>query len=842
MRRIAPVIAILGTLLALGLAPERAQAVSEGPSVDPAAARTAAGWLQTYRELASVAPRHCPRVTMPTLSEAVPSRAFVLSVPTGPDAESPLVATIKDPIVERFIVLSEDANGCVHVSASGRALPFRARSLFSPFPNGLLPESRGATPSVAIVVDHKSVRPWVEVMSAERFQRISERLWLLLAMFTGMLATLCMVSILVAYYRPSTLVRAYVVYIIALQLYQLQALGLGAAWLPFWPPAHMHQTLQALAAGTAVLGISLPVFAFLRPRGGARIALIVFTGLTAAGFYLSALDAFSYRFGSATLLLLSMLLVVVLVRRLSTGEPAMRWFAIGLTAAIAGGGTQAATIALQGAWMPPMTAYAFPLGNVVESVCWLIAILMRLRAENLSLEQQLLDDAEHDWLTGLYRRAYVHRRIEELIADCRAREHCAIGLIYIDLGDLRQINNRFGQASGDEAIKTFATALRELKLDIDSIGRYHGDEFVVLMNPDAHWSQTEGAAATILGRFREPFVLRDCRVLVRPDLAILRIDQSYGSADEVIRDANYALQVTKQLGGRRTTQFEPAMRDRAEAEHALRHRIEEAIRQDRLELHYQPVVELEGLSPIGFEALLRWQLPGREAIGVHHALTVAEASGLLPALGERIVDMALHQLATWQHQGVWSPTFFLSINVCEQQMLDGRLLKHLHSGLHRYGIDATAVRLEIAERSLGIGGNDNWSQVVLPHLLNQFVLLGIDNFGDGLASLTTLTDLQPDYLKLDRRLVSSVARLPRAQSLARSSCLLATNIGCMAIAEGIETLEQLETLRDLGFEHGQGTFIAAPMSGQDIVTWVQLSDGRHDAGRISISRERRQVH
>jgi len=783
--------------------------------------RSAADWLERFEQRAASAPASCPEAEIPALDSHAPAQAFVLSMPPN-EADEPLVATIKDPIVELFIVLSEDADGCIRSGVSGRLVAFESRSFPSPFPNTELPRHFGAAPTVAIVADHKSVRPWLELVPAARFECLSERLWVAFGMFTGMLATLFVVGLLIARYYPSDIVWAYLAYIVALQLYQLQALGIGPAWLPFWPPPSMHHLTQALAAGTAVIGMSLPVITFLRPQGHMRILLVIGVALSASGFYLSALDAAAYRFGAAVLPALAVIVITLLVRRLRNPDPAMRWFAIGLAAALAGGGMQAAAVVLQGAGLPPIAAFGFPIGNVVESICWLIAILLRAKGHQLALQHRLIFEAHHDALTQVYSRSYMHGRIAQAIADAKDPQRGASGLLYIDLGAFRLINDRFGQSVGDRVLREFAQTLLGLGLNADAIGRYSGEEFVVLMSRDAHWSHTEGAAVTILGRFRDPLEIDEQHVLLRPDIGVVRIGADYREVDEVIQDANRALRLAKQLGGRRVTHFEPEMRQRAETRHTALSAAEAAIREERLELHYQPVVELDGMSPIGFEALLRWPQADANPVSIQQVLAVADTAGLLRPLGRRIARLVLEQITDWQRRGVWSPAFFVSINVCEQQLVDGGLLDDLHTGLQQYRIDASDIRLEISERSLG--ADIDWSFHVLPRLLNQHILLGIDNFGAGLASLTTLTDLQPDYLKIDRSLVASLATLPRAQSLARAGRLLAQDIGCLAIAEGIETEAQLETLREMGFEHGQGRLIAAPMAGADIAAWIQLAD------------------
>jgi diguanylate cyclase (GGDEF)-like protein len=786
----------------------------------------AEAWLQRYRTLATKAPASCPPVSIPAIDDHAPKRAFLLEPSTAQQASEPLVATLKDPIAERFIVLAQDDSGCIRVGESGRVVPFNQRSILSPFPNSRLPLNFGSTPPIAIVIDHKAIRPWVDVLPESLLQCLSERIWIALGMLAGILATLFVIAILMTRYQRSALTLAYLGYIAALLFYQLQAMGLGAAWLSSWPAPNGHHLLQAIALGSVVIGMSLPVIAFLRPCGGLRRLLLISVALSAGGFYLSAQIIEAYRFGAAVLPLLAVVVILLLARRLRDGEPGVRWFAGGLAAALLGGGIQALSVVTQGAWLPAISAFAFPIGNLFESTCWLIAIALRLRADHLSLQRQLIYEAHHDSLTGSHSRSYMRTRILGAITNAKRTRGSSSGLLYIDLGGFKGINDRFGQAVGDEVLRAVSAILQNLGLNADSIGRYGGDEFIILMRQDLHWSHTEGAAATILGRFQEPIELDEMAVLIRPDIGIVRISAEYPGVDEVIQDANRALQITKQLGGRHATLFEPQMRNRANTQQALHDALEEAIRNRKLDLHFQPMVALDSMLPVGFEALLRSPLLREKGIGVDQLFAVAEPAGMLTNIGEHVVELALAQISAWQRQGAWSAGLFLSINVCQRQLIDGRFLAHLHRALQAHAIDPSTIRLELSEGSLGT--DLDWSTQVLPRLLNQHLLIGIDNFGAGLASLKVLTELEPDYIKVDRRLIAALATLPRAQNLARAARQFATDAGMLAIAEGIETKTQLESLRELGFEYGQGRLIASPMSGAETASWLQLVARAHD--------------
>jgi|GEM_PF-2069634 len=786
---------------------------------------SASAWLQRYATLAASAPRNCPPASIPKLEQGIAARAFILEPSLSQLEMAPLVAVMKDAIAERFIVLAEDANGCIQVGQSGRSVPFAWRSVFSPFPNSLLPERLGATPAVGIIADPKVIRPWIELVPRPQFVLQSDHDWILLGLFTGILLSFLLAATLIALAQGGALIWAYFAYILCALFYQFQALGIGRVWLPFWPPDRVFPLMQALATGTGILSMTLVLLLFLQPRGRLRTLMLASASLCLGAFYLSAIIPGLYQVAAAALLLMAIPVISLLALRLRTGETSIRWFALGIVASSLGAGTQALTIVTQGAWLPPEAGFATLFGNIAEAIFWMLAIITRIKAQYLSLQEQRLNEFRYDSLTDSYNRRYLRERINRAIAAAQGPDGRPSGLLYIDLVGFQTIKDRFGQAIGDEALRRFSQMLQDMGFKTDAIGRYEGHDFVILMRQDAHFSETEGAAATILSRFQEAIEVRGISILLRPNIGMLRIDAQYADVDEVMEDANRALRISTQLGGRRTTLFEPAMRERAKIEQALVNALEEAIRQHQIDLYYQPTVVLERMSPIGFEALLHCPHLSDQGISVEQTFATAESAGLLKPLGERVIELALTQIASWQRQGLWSTDLFLSLNVGQQQLIDRRFLGDLHRAMQRHHIDACSIRLEITERSLGI--DLDWSRHVLPRLLNQHVLIGLDNFGAGLASLTMLTDLQPDYIKLDRRLVAGLSSLPRAQNLARVARLFATEIGCLSIAEGIETNAQLETLRELGFEHGQGHLIAAPMSGAETTSWLQLAARTH---------------
>jgi Amt family ammonium transporter len=781
---------------------------------------SAGDWLAAYAALAAAAPRSCPPPDLPELDAATPAQTFVLADAVRRAGPGPLVAYSGDPIAERFIVLAQDVKGCVHIGASGRLLPFDARSLPSPFPNVELPAALGLVPPVAIISDGKSLRPWINVRGEDDFRRLSNRTWLLLGLFMGMLPILLVVGIVVLVYRRNALALAYVAYIAALIVYQIQALGIGFAWLPFWPPPELGRPLHSFGVGLVTAGIGTVVVAFLRPRGLLRVVLIGGIALTCLAFFSSWLTMSAHRFAAGMLCALALVVLAALLHRLQHPEPALRWFAAGLGATMAGGGLQAASIIGNGAGLPAIAAFAFPIGNSIEAVFWLMALMSRLHAENQELHRQLIHDANHDPLTGSYGRRWLRGRLAALLAWTKAGPDRRFSLLFIDLDGFKQINDRLGHAAGDGVLRAVANAIIELSGDGDNVGRFGGDEFVVLMRPGADDCLAEGAAAAIVARFQRPVDAGGVQVRVSASVGILTITTDYADVDQIIRDADVALYVAKHKGGGRFVRFERQMRDDAERRSRMRQDLEAAVERNELLLHYQPIFDLHTMMPVGFEALVRWRRPGHGLVAAADFLPAAAEAGLLREIGARVIDLAFAQVSRWQKEGLWRHGQHLSLNVWGQQLADDSLPEQIEEAFGRYPVDPSSIRIEIAEHA--VRAEADLARRIVPRLQGSSIMVGLDDFGSGLSSLTLIAELKLDLVKIDRGIVDGVVHLAQSQDLARAACALAVELGCLTVAVGIETREQLNLLQTLGVDHGQGLFFAAPMPAAEVPPWIEM--------------------
>lgn len=789
---------------------------------------TPGDWIERYRVLAEEAGSACPPAVIPALPAATPVEAFSLADLAGTATQQPRVILVRDPIAERVVFLAQGSDGCVHAGASGRLLPFDARSRPSPFPNLILPDALGPVPPVVIISDAKSIRPWIEVVDELALQRITARFWLTLGAYTGMLLVLLLVGVGFISWQRSRLAVAYVVYIAILQLYQLQAFGLGPAWLPFWPGPEHGRLMQALAVALVVPAITGMVVVFLDARGLMRWLIIAGSGLSSLGFLASTWSDLGYRVGAAVVTVVALLTLVLLLMRLRSRDVSIRWFALGLAATITGGIAQALAILSDGDGLPGAASMAFLPGTVVESLCWAIALAVRFRSERLAMQNQLVYDATHDPLTGTFGRAYLRDRIADVLASARLDPLTRVGLLFIDLDGFKRINDTLGHAAGDRVLCAVAQAIEQLNLDSNCIGRFGGDEFLVLIRPGAHWSVTEGAAAAVVARFADPIPVDGSDVEVRASVGVVAITGGYDNVDAVVHDADVALYVAKHRGGAIAVPFEPHMTRDAQARARLRSELALAVDNGQLLLHFQPILDLEEMRTVGLEALVRWRHPERGIIDAADFLPFAEEGRLMRRLGGVVIDLAFRQIEAWRAAGLWREGAYLSINVSGQQVMDDNLIEQLDQALDSHAVEPGNIRIELSESLLC--AQPDLARRFLPRLLGRRVLLCVDNFGTGLTPLTLLTEIEPDLIKIDASVTGGIAHRGRSQSLAAAALLLGGQLGALVVAEGIETPEQLEHLRAMGLKYGQGRLLAPPMSAEQIVPWLELWPGRvHDA-------------
>ena len=420
-------------------------------------------------------------------------------------------------------------------------------------------------------------------------------------------------------------------------------------------------------------------------------------------------------------------------------------------------------------------------------------------------EMELSHAALHDTLTGLPNRALFLDRLGLALRRTERRSG-SVAVLFCDLDRFKIVNDSLGHDAGDRMLvdvaKRIVTALRPA----DTVARFGGDEFTILCEDIAGEIEAATIAQRIVDVFRDPFLLEDGEVFLATSVGIAIARGTDDRAEDLIRDADAAMYRAKERGKGRYEIFDEAMRAdavaRLETESALRR----ALERGELRLHYQPEVDVATGEVRGFEALVRWEHPGRGLLLPAAFIPLAEETGLIVPIGEWVLREACTEATRWTAANGDRPV--LSVNLSARQLAQQDLVSMVRRAIAETGIDPTTLCLEITESAVMESGAATTAQ--LRALKSLGVRLAIDDFGTGFSSLAHLRRFPVDVLKIDGTFVAGLGHEPQDASIAAAVISLAHALGLQTVAEGIETEEQLTILRGLGCDLGQGHLFARP--------------------------------
>jgi diguanylate cyclase (GGDEF)-like protein len=732
----------------------------------------------------------------------------------------------EDLILQRLIVVAWGPDGCPSVKASGRDLPFQERSIPSLFPNLVLsgPTATGHE-AIVLLQTSNTDRAWLKLASRASFQQLSARLWLIAGGYGMLLLVLTLICLSYVIGFRSRLAVAYLIYILTLQFYQLQALGIGPAWLPFWPQQVPFQVMQGMAVAGMALGLGTAVVSFLTPRGILLHLLVLGTGTSLLLFLASGWYPPSYRFGALSVAFLAVVTLMILLRSLRDGKPYRRWFALGLGASIVGGAAQAASVFMDSPPTLPLV-FAFPLGTLIESVLWLVAVVSQASQERRTFQVRLLQEALHDPLTGLPNRRQMRDGIQTRLAAAHNRfggDATTFGprsqgtLLHLDLDHFKAINNSLGHDLGDQLLVKISRLLVSALPDQTLVARLGSDEFGVLLTPGM---SPEATAQRLYQQLATPVLLHDRPIRVHCSMGSVPLTADDRDADQVLRNAGIALGTAKAAGGNRMACFSQTMHATAKRWFDLEQALELALeRGEELSMAYQPVVALASGAAVGFEALLRWQHPRLGPISPAEFVPLAERCGLIQPLGEWVLTDVVAQIARWQQDDLWRPGFYVGVNLSGGQLLNDALVPWIDGLLERYEVRPGSLRIELTETA--VISNLDVAQQVLPALRERGMLLCMDDFGTGYSSLSSLRQLPFDVLKIDRSFVTGCDRDEASAVIVRTILAMADQLKMTVIAEGMETAAEANLLSGLGCPYGQGWYFAHARSAEESRFWLQ---------------------
>jgi diguanylate cyclase (GGDEF)-like protein len=422
------------------------------------------------------------------------------------------------------------------------------------------------------------------------------------------------------------------------------------------------------------------------------------------------------------------------------------------------------------------------------------------------LQEKLHHQAYHDPLTGLANRALFGQEVRGALAG-GVRE---VAVLFVDLDDFKTVNDTLGHLVGDEVLRAAAGRLENCVRGDDLVARLGGDEFALLLTePEGIDAAAVAVAQRVLDAFEDPISAGDQVLGMRLSIGVATSPHSGVRAEDLLRDADVAMYEAKQAGKRRYAIFDPTMREAIVRRHGLKEELERAVLLRQLAVQYQPIIDLTTGHTVAAEALVRWNHPGRGRIPPGEFIPLAEETGLIVPIGRFVLEQACQQVRTWEHAGPEAESLTVQVNLSAIELEDEGLVDGVVSAIESSGIRPEQLTLEVTESLLmqdRIRG-----AATLDALRALGVRLSLDDFGTGYSSLSYLRALPLDQLKIAREFVDTLAENTVDTAFVKLMVELANTMGLVVVAEGIETAEQLQALRELGCDLGQGYYFAAPL-------------------------------
>jgi diguanylate cyclase (GGDEF)-like protein/PAS domain S-box-containing protein len=424
-----------------------------------------------------------------------------------------------------------------------------------------------------------------------------------------------------------------------------------------------------------------------------------------------------------------------------------------------------------------------------------------------------------DVLTGLPNRVLFMDRLTRLFERAKRWKDKTFALIFIDLDSFKLINDSLGHMIGDQMLVAIAGRLEATVRSSDSIARFGrnntvarlgGDEFTILLEEISSAFDAMRVAERIITDLAMPFTINAQELFPSASIGIAIYNPSYQSPEELLRDADIAMYSAKAVGKGRYEIFDANMRANTIARLQLETDLRRAYEHKEFENYYQVIVSLENGKIKGFEALVRWNSPTRGFVSPAQFMAVAEETGLIIPLGQCVLETACQQMRIWQARFVDEDPLTISVNLSARHFLQSDLLQQCRTVLYETQLSHSSLNLEVTESAMM---PDPETAVDLMLQLKELgIKISLDDFGTGYSSLSYLHRFPLDSLKIDR---SFVSRIMEDDEIVRTILTLGRNLGLKVIAEGVETIEQVVKLQDLGCEFAQGYYFSVPINAQE---------------------------
>jgi len=506
-------------------------------------------------------------------------------------------------------------------------------------------------------------------------------------------------------------------------------------------------------------------------------------------------------------------------------------------------GTGTATVTLHDGWTVDTVGLSYGSGlwgdNVALAILFagialslvLGALIFQLSSERTRLKvlvdertEALHFQATHDALTGLPNRALIVDRIDQLLVRNRRRGTRGAAL-YVDLDDFKKVNDSLGHAAGDRLLVMVADRMKGALREADTVGRMGGDEFVILIDGGDNEAAPDVVAQRVLDAMRAPFELSRSLLPLFINLSIGIAVGDRPSGSEFLRDADVALYEAKSDGKNKYVFFNPEIETEIVERVTLERDLRSALSEHQFHLVYQPFYTLSDLTMVGVEALLRWDHPTRGLLESDEFVPILKRTGQIREVGAWVMKDACAQMATWHARG---DHLDLSINVAGRQFDEEDLVDQLRAALRASGLNPGSLIIEVTERTLGENTDSIVAQLLRVRELG--VRIAIDDFGTGYSSLSSLRQFPVDTIKIDKSFTRSLTTSAESRALVKTFIHLGRDLGLQTIAEGVESFEQMDLLRDSDVNLVQGYLFSRPLDAPTLE--AQLLAPRRDVNPL----------
>ncbi len=446
--------------------------------------------------------------------------------------------------------------------------------------------------------------------------------------------------------------------------------------------------------------------------------------------------------------------------------------------------------------------------------------------EQRNIQEKLRYDALYDGLTGLANRTLLMDRIEQAIKRSQRQENKLFALLFLDLDRFKGINDSFGHLVGDQVLVEVAHRFKRCLRYKDTIARLGGDEFVVFVEDLSDIDEAIKLAERIRHTLTQPFILDKGEIFITTSIGIApgggsqTTYPSYNQVTFLLRDADTALYCAKACGRDCYKVFDPSMHAHTVRQLYLESNLRRALDRQEFVVYYQPIFSLATNSIEGVEALVRWQHPELGLISPNEFIPLAEETGLIVTLDWWVLRSASQQFRLWQLQFPNFTPFSLSVNLSGKQFCQPDLIPQIDQILAETDLDEQYLKLEITESTLI--DNAQYTLEVLQQLRERKISICLDDFGTGYSSLNYLHHFPLNILKIDRSFVSRLGTNGENSTIIRTIATLAHELGFGLVAEGVETGEQIDFLKTLNYQWGQGYWFSPPLDSQAMTALISI--------------------